>query len=346
MRRSHRAGFTLVELLVVIAIIGILVGLLLPAVAAAREAARKAQCSNSIRNVGLALSQFESSKKHYPGYQEVYGVSAGTGKLGTWVVALLPFMEQIALKDAWDDTSEQTSWASAQAAPTSATGKRFYPVINLLVCPSDYLNAEEAAANSYLCNAGYQPEQGTPLYDSANTVASQRKENGIFINRSPSSINSTSIPCANTASVKVDNVRDGLSQTLAFSESMQADSWNYVSWDATDSVRWHVGMVWLYRGDTTPAGFTTPSPAPLALTVTNKINGRKDEATLASDGINAARPSSGHPGVVQASMLDGSTVSINEIIDYYVYQALLSPATKASNVPFNKYILKDADYRQ
>src|SRR3954471_6593851 len=66
---SRQHGFTLVELLVVIAIIGVLVALLLPAIQSARESARRATCINQMKQLGIALLNYESAKKHLPGGQ-------------------------------------------------------------------------------------------------------------------------------------------------------------------------------------------------------------------------------------------------------------------------------------
>ena len=92
---SVRFGFTLVELLVVIAIIGILVALLLPAIQAAREAARRSQCSNNLKQIGIAEHNFHDSRKEVtPTRIENHHA--------TWCWLLLPYMEYQALSDGWD----------------------------------------------------------------------------------------------------------------------------------------------------------------------------------------------------------------------------------------------------
>ncbi|MCC7335222.1 MAG: DUF1559 domain-containing protein [Pirellulaceae bacterium] len=102
--RPVRSGFTLVELLVVIAIIGILVGLLLPAVQAAREAARRMQCSNNMKQFGLAMHNYHDVYKSFPNSFQFFGNDSGRirptartrydGTGFSWTVFILPFMEQ------------------------------------------------------------------------------------------------------------------------------------------------------------------------------------------------------------------------------------------------------------
>lgn len=107
-----RLGFTLVELLVVIAIIGVLVSLLLPAVQAAREAGRRAQCANNLKQLGLAVMTYENTHKVLPPGGIIQKNPNPTitngefdplaGKMFSWIVLILPFMEQGNLQDQFD----------------------------------------------------------------------------------------------------------------------------------------------------------------------------------------------------------------------------------------------------
>ena len=85
-------GFTLVELLVVITIIGILIALLLPAVQAAREAARRAKCSNNLKQIGLALLNYESAHGTFP----AGGSHSPSGWYGfSWMIQIFPYCEPV-----------------------------------------------------------------------------------------------------------------------------------------------------------------------------------------------------------------------------------------------------------
>ena len=95
-----RVGFTLVELLVVIAIIGVLVALLLPAIQAAREAARRSQCSNNIKQIGLALHNHHDTFQAFPmGSQRAPGAPSANYVMGNWRWSILAFLEQQAMAD-------------------------------------------------------------------------------------------------------------------------------------------------------------------------------------------------------------------------------------------------------
>lgn len=125
-RLLKRSAFTLVELLVVIAIIGILVGLLLPAVQAAREAARRMQCSNNMRQLGIAVHNYESAYKRLPsGWVD----NRGTGEPGWgWAAALLPYME---------GTNVHNSINFSLAIEEDVHADARVAVVSTFICPSD-----------------------------------------------------------------------------------------------------------------------------------------------------------------------------------------------------------------
>ncbi len=361
MTLRNRQGFTLVELLVVIAIIGVLVGLLLPAVQMAREAARRTQCANNLRQVMKATINFESTKKHYPGYQEAFGVAGSSLKAGSWVVSILGQMEQQNLRDLWNDSASNAEWF-AKAAPHSfnpasdeSLTEAYYPNISMLRCPSNPrqapLSDPYSPLNSYVCNAGFiLPNDGGLLAQlgyrntpEAMCESAQKKENAVFVNKLPGSF-----ACSHVTNIAASDIYDGTTQTLAYSENIQAGSWRYVSsvplaaGVRDDSARAHLGMVWHYRLSNPAQTTRTATLAGLVLPA-NLINGLKDDIGMTGN-IEYARPSSNHNGIVMAAMLDGSVPKINETIDYHVYQALMTPKTSTSDAPFNKYILNDDAY--
>src|SRR5258706_15408995 len=104
-RFGHSSGgFTLVELLVVIAIIGVLVALLLPAVQSAREAARRIQCTNKLKQLALAAHNIHDSTNAFPSGHRVTYDGSNQVYYMNWGIKLLPYIEQPALFNQYDDT--------------------------------------------------------------------------------------------------------------------------------------------------------------------------------------------------------------------------------------------------
>lgn len=143
-RKRSRGGFTLVELLVVIAIIGILIALLLPAVQAAREAARRSQCTNNMKQMGLALHNYADANKAFPNGGLMVLNNAGTSyptHIRPWSVAILPYMEQAGIANQYNlglpaDTSI-TFWRwPASVTAVAANAALGATVISTYICPS------------------------------------------------------------------------------------------------------------------------------------------------------------------------------------------------------------------
>ena len=130
---QYRKAFTLVEMLVVIAIIGMLVALLLPAVQAAREAARRMQCSNNMKQIGLALQVHHDTKGTLPAGQNYINVyRLGNQSLWNPVILLFPFIETVAVYDAISALPDNARWPWSAGAVAALTGP-----FHFALCPSD-----------------------------------------------------------------------------------------------------------------------------------------------------------------------------------------------------------------
>lgn len=201
---SRSAAFTLIELLVVIAVIGILVALLLPAIQAAREAARRVQCMNHLRQIGIAMHNYESTSRSFP-----WGIHAGWGH--GWHAAILPQLEQQNLYSTIPWT-EQGEWDG-----TDLNSETFRELAQTHVptyrCPSQPGPLHESrvinevgnrAIGNYLGNGGGDVNNECMC----NAAANFNESNGVLL---AADFREGSVP---RAPIRFRDVLDGLSNTL------------------------------------------------------------------------------------------------------------------------------------
>ncbi|MEM7312640.1 MAG: DUF1559 domain-containing protein [Planctomycetota bacterium] len=233
MRQWNRTGFTLVELLVVIAIIGILVALLLPAVQQAREAARRIQCNNNLKQQMLAVLNYESSQRELPAGVDVFegsdgkpvrvqGDNAFTSVWATWCAEIMPYMDNKALKDAFDPSIPLDTQDSDPSTLDNRTLiQRELPEF---LCPSDVApenyDAVPFGRSSYVGNAGVA--QGVHTWGRVRSIVN---DNGQAINLARSSegkkkrgVFATVFPKAGVRRLRLRSVKDGTSNTLGIGE--------------------------------------------------------------------------------------------------------------------------------
>jgi len=365
-RPPRRAGFTLVELLVVIAIIATLIGLLLPAVQSAREAARRTQCSNSIRQCGLALHQFVSAKGSLPNSSRP--PSGANGRV-SWVTRSLPYMEDRQLADSYDFDAAGANWSSATARAGSGrtvpNAVLVMTVIPHLQCPSDpegsgsydgdpdtsstpsgygsgpaAVNADRSGFTTpglFCATTDYSP---TTFVDNRLTGKADVVAPG-----SQKVVSSGTVATTAAAGLlykdydgrtkaKINQCTDGLSKTIALAESAGRPA-KYVRGKKvgtfpTDRVN---GGGWCrpasdfaFKGAAAD-GSAVGSSAVQAINVTNGEN-----VTTATFGgteygkEGTGDPYSFHPGTINVLMGDGSARSVSDDVEIRVFAAMVTRA--------------------
>jgi prepilin-type N-terminal cleavage/methylation domain-containing protein len=285
MNLRRQRAFTIVELLVVISIIALLMGLLLPAVQAAREAGRRASCSNNLRNIGLAIQQFDMSKGRLPASRSFPAVPgytlpadfAASNQYVNWAHSILPSIKP---------DLEQPLEAAAIAGAVNTFGAG--AAIETYQCPSDQTDLDIIERMSYACNSGR-----VDVAPTAANVPYDWPENGLFDNRLKGTGNTHRV-----FKTTMGDVKDGHGNTILIAENVDVVAWNQ------SAEEYQVGVVW----------FPTTTPTVLL----------NQDAALGTLDYDHARPSSEHPQGFMLLFADAHAQFVSDSIDYSVYCRLMT----------------------
>jgi len=317
-----RRGFTLIELLVVIAIIAVLIALLLPAVQAAREAARRSQCVNNLKQIGLGMHNYESTHSSLPP-----GVKSSV--YGTWILFLLPAVEQQAMYNAWNMSGgpgipDEGIFRYAGVANITVSSAR----INSYMCPSDGTATSLTTYGATIAGKKLSVTSQSYVVNFGNLHTVQPANfsfGGITHNFGGAPFTDLITPGAGMNKQSVTtfaNINDGLSNTLMASEVIVGTG-SGGQYSASNDLR---GFSWW----SSAASFTAwqPPNSTLPDVTENKIycvypyqgNPPCTEPTTTLPKLNTAR--SRHSGGVNALMCDGSVKFIKDSINILTYRAI------------------------
>ena len=225
--RIQKTAFTLVELLVVIAIIGILIALLLPAVQAAREAARRMQCANNLKQMGLAIHNFHNSQSMLP-------PSRICDRKATWMVVIMPQMEQQALYAGWDllvDFYDQPEEVRNTVIPAYICPSQARSEFTVMCYPQGEHDGKQfsGAVADYAATTGLKGRSGPDGI---------HHEGAMIYGKVPNHNRRIDTWTSNT---RFSNIRDGTSNTLLVGEWSYRTAQTLSAYNGDCNGGWHAG---------------------------------------------------------------------------------------------------------